>query len=124
MCLNRKVIVGLVAVAVGVLAIDPHVFTHVLPFLFFAICPLSMVLMMWGMRKAGGMQNMSGSSQSCGMSSSSGGIMGMDSTDMRPIGSASPDSATPENEVARLRAEVDQLRAELSTRTHGEAGLR
>lgn len=121
MCLNRRMLIGLAAVAVGVLAIDPHVFIRVLPFLFFAICPLSMVLMVWGMRKAGGRQKMSSSSQSCGMSSNSGGVMGMDSKDMGQRGAVSPSSAAAENEIAHLRAEVDQLRAELSTRTQGEA---
>ena len=62
MCLNRKVLIGLAAVAVAVLAVDPHVFTRVLPFLFFAICPLSMLLMMRAMsgnKASGGMGGMS-----------------------------------------------------------------
>lgn len=120
MCLNRKVLIGFVVLGLGVLAFDPALLDHVFPWLLFAVCPLSMVLMMWGMRKAGGMQGMSSSSQSCGMSSSSGGSMGMGSKNMGQIGAVSPGSAV-ENEVARLRAEVDQLRAERATRTQGEA---
>ena len=86
-CLNRKVIVGLAVVAVGVLAVDPHLFSRVLPLLLVAICPLSMLLMMRGM---------SGNKASSG-----------------PMGATS----TPgyDVEVARLRAEVDQLRAERSS---------
>jgi len=118
MCLNRKVLIGLAAVALGVFAVDPSLLGHAFPLLLFAICPLSMVFMMWGMRKTGGMQGMSGNGQSCGMSS---GTMGMGQTgmDMGQPGVARPGSA-PEDEVARLRAEVDQLRAEVATRTQGE----
>ncbi len=121
MCLNRKVLVGLAAVALGVFAFDPSLLGHAFPLLLFAICPLSMVFMMWGMRKTGVMQGMSGNGQSCGMSSGSMGTMGMGQTgmDMGQPGVASPGSA-PEDEVARLRAEVDQLRAERTTRTQGE----
>ncbi|MHB1865562.1 MAG: hypothetical protein ACYCPS_05415 [Candidatus Saccharimonadales bacterium] len=103
MCLNRKVIVGLAVVAVGVLAVDPHVFTRILPLLFFAICPLSMLLMMRGMsgnKASGGMGGMGGCSS---MSNGNGAQAGATST---PV--ADP-------EVARLRAELDQLRAERSS---------
>ena len=103
MCLNRKVIVGLVVVAVGVLAVDPHVFTRVLPFLFFAICPLSMLLMMRGMsgnKASGGMGGMGGCSS---MSNGNGAQAGATS------------APAPDAEVARLRAELDQLRAERSS---------
>ncbi|MHB1509294.1 MAG: hypothetical protein ACYCST_09090 [Acidimicrobiales bacterium] len=120
MCLNRKVIVGLAAVALGVLVVDPHLFTRILPLLFFAICPLSMVFMMWGMRKTGVMQRMSGNGQSCGMASGAMGTGSMDmghtDMDMGQPGVASPGPAT-EDEVVRLRAEVDQLRAERATTT-------
>ena len=98
-CLNRKVIIGLAVVAVGVLAVDPHVFTRVLPYLFFAICPLSMLLMMRAMsgnRASGGMGAMSGCSS---MSNGNG----------QPGATSAP---APDAEVARLRAELDQLRAE------------
>jgi hypothetical protein len=95
-CLNRKVIIGLAVVAVGVLAVDPHVFTRVLPFLFFAICPLSMLLMM---------RAMSGNRSSGGMGSCSS----MSNGNGQPGAASAP---APDGEVARLRAELDQLRAE------------
>ena len=97
-CLNRKVIIGLAVVAVGVLAIDPHVFTRVLPYLFFAICPLSMLLMM---------RAMSGNKSSGGM----GGCSSM-SNGNGQTGTTS--ASAPDAEVARLQAELDQLRAQRS----------
>ena len=103
MCLNRKVLIGLAAVAVAVLAVDPHVFTRILPFLFFAICPLSMLLMMRtmsGNKASGGMGGMSGCSS---MSNGNGALAGTAS------------GPQPDAEVARLRAELDQLRAERSS---------
>jgi hypothetical protein len=99
-CLNRKVIAGLAVVAVAVLAVDPHLFGRIFPLLLFAICPLSMLLMM---------RAMSGSKASGGMSSCSS----------MPNGTATQPSATstPDDEVARLQAEVDQLRARRTSPT-------
>lgn len=103
MCLNRKVIIGLAVVALGVLAIDPHLFIRVLPVLFIAICPLSMLLMVRGMR------GMSGNKTSGGM-----GSYGMSQTPQGAQGGMAEGSAPADAEVARLRAELDQLRAERS----------
>ncbi|MHB8378326.1 MAG: DUF2933 domain-containing protein [Acidimicrobiales bacterium] len=97
MCLNRKVLIGLAVVAVSVLAVDPHVFTRVLPYLFFAICPLSMLIMMRAMsgKKASGEMN------------------GCSSMSNRNDAHASATSApTSDAEVVQLRAELDELRAE------------
>ena len=69
-CLNWKVLVGLAAVAVGVLIVEPQIFWSALPTLAVLICPLSMGLMMFGMGKMGGMggqQAQSGQQYTCPM---------------------------------------------------------
>jgi hypothetical protein len=45
MCLNWKVIAGLVAAAVGILIVEPQLAARMLPLLLVAACPLSMLLM-------------------------------------------------------------------------------
>jgi DUF2933 family protein len=50
MCLNKKVLVGLGIVAVGLVVLRPGWAVAALPFLILAICPLSMIFMMHGMR--------------------------------------------------------------------------
>lgn len=49
MCLNRKIVIGFCIAAVGVLVVDPHVFTRVLPLLLISTCPLSMLFMLRSM---------------------------------------------------------------------------
>jgi len=49
-CIDWKVIAGLAAVALGLILFQPRLFTAALPVLLVAACPLSMLLMMWGMR--------------------------------------------------------------------------
>jgi len=126
MCLNRKVLIGFAAVALGAFVFDPALLGRAFPLLLFAICPLSMLFMMRGMRKMGGMQGTPGNGQSCGMPSSSQNTMGMGSgdmgqtgMDMEHAGGPSPSQAT-KDELARLRAEVDQLHAERAKHTQGE----
>lgn len=55
MCLNWKVLVGLAGVAVAVVAFAPGLLSAALPLLVLAACPLSMLLMMVGMNRTGGM---------------------------------------------------------------------
>ena len=89
-CLNRKVLIGFAVVAAGVLAVAPGSFVAVLPLLVLAVCPLSMVLMMRGMNRGNGCETSS-------VSTASGAI----DTDA---------------ELTRLRAEIDQLKAEQAQR--------
>jgi hypothetical protein len=53
MCLNKKVLLGLGAAAVGVLLLAPQWLGAALPLLLLAACPLSMVFMMTAMRGGG-----------------------------------------------------------------------
>ncbi|WP_331753168.1 DUF2933 domain-containing protein (plasmid) [Streptomyces sp. NBC_00637] len=48
-CLNKKVVIGLGAVAAGLLLLRPAWAVAALPLLILAICPLSMIFMMRGM---------------------------------------------------------------------------
>ncbi|MDP9402224.1 MAG: DUF2933 domain-containing protein [Actinomycetota bacterium] len=94
MCFNRKVLIGLGVVALGVLALAPGALAWALPLLVFAACPLSMVFMMRAM--SGG--------RSC-----------------RSEGDSSPERTQGvDDELVRLRAEIDQLRAERAA--SGDAG--
>lgn len=87
MCFNRKVLGGLALVALGILAFAPGPFSRALPLLFLAACPLSMLLMT---------RRMSGQGQ-CSTRA-----------EEAPVRRA----AGQEAEIARLRAEVERLRAE------------
>ncbi|WP_162924772.1 DUF2933 domain-containing protein [Rubrobacter indicoceani] len=50
MCLNWKVLAGLIAAGVGLYFLAPELALAALPILVLAVCPLSMMLMMWSMR--------------------------------------------------------------------------
>src|SRR3990170_6175211 len=50
MCFDRRVLVGLGAVAVGVWLLAPQLFLAALPVLIVLACPLSMLAMAWMMR--------------------------------------------------------------------------
>jgi hypothetical protein len=52
MCLNWKVLASLAAVGVGVYLFAPGLLAEAVPILLVAACPLSMLLMMWGMQRS------------------------------------------------------------------------
>jgi len=83
-CLNRKVLMGLAAVGLGVWLFAPNVLGAAPPLLLFVACPLSMVFMMRGMSRA----------------------------DSKCQTGRAPGAEERDVEIAHLRAEVDQLRAE------------
>ena len=56
MCLNWKVLGALAAVGAGVWLVAPSLLGAALPLLLLAACPLSMLIMMWGMGRMGGMR--------------------------------------------------------------------
>lgn len=49
MCINKRVVIGVAAVALALLAFAPGLLGRLAPVLVMAICPLSMVFMMRGM---------------------------------------------------------------------------
>jgi hypothetical protein len=100
MCINKKVIIGLAVVAGGVLLLFPQAVGTVFPVLVVLACPLSMGAMMWGMRG-------DSSGKSCSAEASDTDVAG----DGQVLATAG-DSP----ELVRLRAEVDQLRAEMRDR--------
>jgi hypothetical protein len=54
MCLNWKVLASLTAVGVGVYLFAPGLLAEAVPILLLAVCPLSMLLMMWAMQQSQG----------------------------------------------------------------------
>ncbi|MDA8201237.1 MAG: DUF2933 domain-containing protein [Chloroflexi bacterium] len=91
-CYNPGVIVALVAVAVGVFLVAPGAIVVAAPFLFLAICPLSMLVMM---RTMGGMETMDRSRPS------------------EAAGELAPaPSAVPADRAAALRIQLAAARAE------------
>jgi hypothetical protein len=88
MCFNWKVAAGITAARDAVFAFAPNLIGAAVPVLIIAACPLSMVVMM---------RAMSGGSR---CDPASNGTASEANTDATP------------SEVARLQAEIDQLRAE------------
>lgn len=57
MCLDKRAVTGVVAAAAVVWWLFPGAFAAAVPFLLFAICPLSMLLMMKAMNGMNGQQS-------------------------------------------------------------------
>ena len=87
MCLNRRVVGGLAVVALAVLVFAPSAFGRALPLLVAAACPLGMLMM---------------------ARSATGACHRKAHEVAEPAADAIPDAAA---EIARLRNEVEQLRA-------------
>jgi hypothetical protein len=56
MCLTWKVLATLAAMGVGVYLFAPGLLAEAVPLLLLAVCPLSMLLMMWAMQHTQGQQ--------------------------------------------------------------------
>ncbi len=100
-CLNPKVIAGLAAVAVGVWAFAPGAFAAALPLLIFAVCPLSMIGMMYMMR-GGGQGDGSGAGASCHTEGAATGSM------------SESEEQDDRRALEALQAQVAQLEARLA----------
>lgn len=100
-CFNPKVIGGLAVTGLAVFLFAPSAFSAVLPLLAVAACPLGMLFMMRGMSR--------------------GQCSTAEKERQAEAASASSPAPTAEAEIARLRAEVDQLKAERADRESGLA---
>lgn len=106
MCFNPKVVLGLVGIAAVTWAVAPRLAAAALPILIFAACPLSMVLMMRGMKRAEGQGGSSGDGlQDTGTSG----------------GDADKDLSVLKRSLADLAAQQDKLAREIRERQAAEA---
>jgi hypothetical protein len=95
-CFDKRVWIGLGALAVGLLIADPRAGWVALPVLAGLACPLSILFMMRGMRRGTGV--------------TAPGAPGGE----RAAGSAAADRAT---EIARLRSEIELLKGQAAATT-------
>ena len=95
-CFNPKVIGGLAVTGLAVFLFAPSAFSAVLPLLAVAACPLGMLFMMRGMSR--------------------GQCSTADKEREAEAAAASSPAPTAEAEIVRLRAEIDQLKAEKANR--------
>ncbi len=100
-CWGRKTMFGLLAVALAVALLVPSARSAILPLLVVAACPIGMLVMMRGM--TGGRSE-------------------------HPAGNGSPEHPQPsadpkEDEIARLRADVQRLRAERDSGPSADASV-
>ena len=68
MCLNPKVLAGLVVAGVVIYLIAPNLIAAALPILLLAACPLSMLLMMWSMQHTRGQEKQTPQEPDVGLS--------------------------------------------------------
>lgn len=102
MCLNKRVLLGLGVMALAVLAVAPRLLGVVLPLLFLAACPLSMVFMMRGLNRGRG--------SSCRMGTADRKAEG-DGAQASSIAAPVRDA-----ELRELEEEVNRLKAEMRLR--------
>lgn len=106
--LNGKVIAGLAVLALGLLVVAPRLVPRVAPLLLVAACPLSMAVMMWGMR---GNQ---GHSDQCAPPSEPAAA--------RTGDSAEEELAALRSQLARMTAEQELLRTQMGELQAGRPG--
>ncbi|MHB8576415.1 MAG: heavy metal-binding domain-containing protein [Dehalococcoidia bacterium] len=120
MCLNWKVIGGLAVVGAGIWILDPKLIAAAFPLLLLAACPLSMLLMMGGMGKMGGMKqegdsgayrcpmhprvqsDQPGRCSSCGMSL-------VQTESAKQVAQAAPTNLTDEDRIAELKNQLTAM---------------
>lgn len=99
MCLNKRVLIGLVLGALALFAVSPRLLGAAAPLLFLAACPLSML---FTMRRMGGQ----GASCATGSADTSGERVG---------------ASTRDAELRELQEEVNRLKAEMQLRSQASS---
>lgn len=105
MCLNWKVVAGLATIGIAIYGFAPNLVGAALPLLAVAVCPLSMLAMMWGMSRMGGMQGSGCTTQERRLRT---GIDGADASQGR-TGQLRQELRDLEAREAAIRAEVAEL---------------
>lgn len=105
-CLNKRVLLGLGAVALVLVAVKPAWAVAALPLLVLAICPLSMVFMMRGM-------NGKGAKGSNGQANAGGSCCGSGASDNETTVTST------DKQIADLQEELRILRAQSAHESRG-----
>jgi len=115
MCINKRVVLGVAAVALAVLAVSPRLLAGLTPVLVLAICPLSMVFMMRTMnRDSATCDTKSQKPENDSELAAGSGA----SERLGAVGAAKADDA----QLRELEEEVNRLKAELQLRDKERAG--
>lgn len=108
MCFNKRVLIGLGVVGLGVFAVSPRLLGTMAPLLILAACPLSMVFMMRAMNRDGA---------SCGTkqpdAESDNQVAARNGT-VEPVAAAGVHGG--DSQLRELEEEVNRLKAELQLR--------
>lgn len=114
MCFNKRVVIGLGVVALGLLALSPRLLGSVAPLLLIAACPLSMVFMMRGMNRDGA---------SCGAKPQAADRDGeLAASGAATSAAARAGRAGDHAQLLELEEEVNRLKAELQLRDQERSG--
>lgn len=108
MCFDKRVLIGLGVVALGVLAVSPRLLGSVAPLLLLAACPLSMVFMMRRMNSEGASCETGSQRQETDTAATRAGAAGPVAA---PVAERDRDA-----ELRELQEEVNRLKAETQLR--------
>lgn len=109
MCFDKRVVIGLGVVALGVLAVSPRLLGSLAPLLLVAACPLSMVFMMRAMNRDGA------SCDAEQQKPDADGALAAGSGATERLGAAGA-AAGDHAQLRELEEEVNRLKAELHLR--------
>lgn len=116
MCFNKRVVIGLGVVALGLLAVSPSLLGSVAPLLLVAACPLSMVFMMRAMNRDGASCDTTRQKPENDSEVAAGS--GATARRLGAAGAPAGDHA----QLRELEEEVNRLKAELQLRDQERSG--